>query len=57
VWTRLGAPVQVGDLCASLAAVYAVDEATCRRDVIAHLEQLRAAGLLEVSVAGGPDRG
>ena len=48
IWTRLAAPIQVGELCAGLSAVYAVDEATCLRDVTALLGQLREAGLLAV---------
>jgi hypothetical protein len=46
IWAMLEAPLLVDELCTRLVAVYEVDEATCRRDVIAHLERLRAEGLL-----------
>ena len=48
VWARLETPIQVAELCAKLAVVYAVDEKTCLTDAIALLEQLRDARLIEI---------
>ena len=43
-----GGWVTVGALIAGLAAEFAVDEETCLRDVAALLEDLSAAGLVEL---------
>ena len=51
VWRLIdegGAWVTVGALIAALTAEFAVDEETCLRDVAALLEELSAAGLVEL---------
>jgi hypothetical protein len=51
IWSRLAAPLQVRELCDQLVAVYDTDAATCERDVIALLVQLRDSGLIELHPA------
>lgn len=46
IWRMLAEPKSVDDLCAALTADYAVDEATCRADILPVLRQLRAEGLI-----------
>lgn len=48
IWMRIREPLRVEDLCRDLAGHYAVDLATCRRDVLAFLEQALAEGLIVV---------
>lgn len=52
IWQRLAAPVRVVDLCAQLMEQYDVDEATCRVDTLAFLNDLHAAGLVEIHEPG-----
>lgn len=49
VWELIATPVQVGAMCDRLQQEFAVDEATCRKDVLALLQDLANAGLLQVS--------
>jgi hypothetical protein len=48
IWEQLHQPVSVQALLASVVAEYEVDEQTAREDLLKLLEQLRAAGLIEV---------
>jgi hypothetical protein len=52
LWAMLEAPVAVSRLHASLVAAYEVDEQRARADLLKLLEQLQAAGLIEVCGAG-----
>ena len=51
IWAMIEKPVSIGDLCARLTARYRVDPATCARDVIDWLEDLRREGM----IASAPD--
>ncbi len=51
VWDAISEPTTVADVCERMVRAYAVDEATCRPAVIALIERLDAAGLVEI-VAG-----
>jgi hypothetical protein len=46
IWNLLAEPVRIGDLCATLVAMYRVDPEVCRRQVLDLLEELRAEGLI-----------
>ena len=48
IWDLLEAPASAESVCGRLRDEYAVDEATCLADVTRTLDDLRAAGLLEV---------
>lgn len=48
IWELLEEPRSVADLCAALSREFAVDAASCRRDVLTFLEQLAASQLLDV---------
>jgi len=48
LWDSLQNPVAVSALHASMIAEYDVDDATAREDLLKMLEQLRAAGLIEI---------
>jgi hypothetical protein len=48
VWDAIAEPSSVARVCETLAARYAVDDVTCQRDVLALVEQLRDARLVEV---------
>lgn len=48
IWRRLEQPVTVADLCDGLAADYAADLETIRRDVLALLGQMTEKGLVTV---------
>jgi hypothetical protein len=48
VWDEIQAPIAVNDLCSRLMGDYAVDESTCRRDVVAVLQGLCDAGLVDI---------
>lgn len=54
IWHQLADPVRVADLCAQLMEQYDVDETMCRADTLAFLNELHAAGLVEVHE---PDNG
>ena len=47
IWELLERPRSVGELCAALEGEFAVSADTCRTDVLAFLEQLQEAELLE----------
>jgi hypothetical protein len=51
VWELIEHPVAVASVVDRLRAEYDVDEATCRADVLAFLEELRREELLEVTGA------
>ena len=48
IWALLESPLSVGELCEQLVATYDVDAEICQRDVLALLEELREAGLLQI---------
>jgi hypothetical protein len=48
VWNALAAPATVREVCVRLSAVYTIDEDTCEAAVVALLEQMREAGLVEI---------
>jgi len=48
IWELLERPQCVGELCASLEGEFDVSSETCRADVLAFLEQLEEAELLEI---------
>lgn len=48
VWDRIAVPISIQEICMSLREEYAVDEATCREDVVNLLKGLRDAGLVQV---------
>ena len=48
IWALIEAPATIASVCDDLLALYAVDEDTCRRDVLDLLEQLRAARLISL---------
>jgi hypothetical protein len=52
IWRLIENPVAIGSVCDTLTALYAVDEAVCRRDVLDLIEELRAAEL--IMVESGP---
>jgi hypothetical protein len=49
VWDLIAMPTSIGTVCARLREEYAVDEATCLRDVTALLQDWCEAGLIKVS--------
>lgn len=51
VWEQIQQPRTVGDLCAAMLAEYEVERERCEHDVIVLLQQLAAAGLIEVTDA------
>jgi hypothetical protein len=48
IWTMLGEPRRVGDLCAALASTYEVDEQTLVADVTRFLQVLIDRGLVRI---------
>ncbi|MCU1354217.1 MAG: Coenzyme synthesis protein (PqqD) [Acidimicrobiales bacterium] len=46
VWALLDGTRTVDAICAELVATFAVDEETCRRDVLTFLDDLAANGLV-----------
>jgi hypothetical protein len=48
VWDLMEQPVSVSDLCAALEREFDVTPNQCRNDVLAFLEQLREADLIEI---------
>jgi hypothetical protein len=46
VWKLIEAPLRVNEICAALLAEYKVEPATCERQVLDLLEELRAEGLI-----------
>jgi len=48
VWDLIATPLPVAAVCARLCKEYAVDEATCLREVTNLLQRLSASGLVQV---------
>ena len=48
IWELISGPTSVDTICARLRQEFAVDKATCRRDVLHLLERLHAAGLIKL---------
>ncbi|MBI1329292.1 MAG: lasso peptide biosynthesis PqqD family chaperone [Alphaproteobacteria bacterium] len=48
IWALIATPMKVGDLCNQLVAEYDVDMATCERQVLDLLEELRAEKMIEM---------
>lgn len=48
IWNLLEQPRTLSDLQAAVVAEYDVDAENCERDVVAFVESLRSAGLVEV---------
>jgi hypothetical protein len=49
VWDLIVAPISLEAICAQLRREYAVDEATCHREVTALLQGLCDAGLVQLA--------
>ena len=49
IWELIQEPKTVAELCDAVAARYEVDPAVCYRDVVALLQQLADARLVEIS--------
>lgn len=49
VWQLVQQPQRVSDVCARIHAEYDVEPERCERDVLALLQDMQAAGLIEVS--------
>jgi Coenzyme PQQ synthesis protein D (PqqD) len=49
IWSLLAAPIRVSDICITLLAEYQVEAATCERQVLDLLEELRAEGLIDTA--------
>jgi hypothetical protein len=48
VWELIEKPVKVAELIDGLLGKYDVDRETCEKDVLAFLEELHEAGILQV---------
>ena len=48
IWSLLDEPRTLGDLKTAVLAEYDIDEESCERDVIAFVDALKSAGLVEV---------
>lgn len=46
IWNLIAEPTRIGDLCARLTSEFRVDEATCERQVLDLLEEMRAEGMI-----------
>jgi len=55
VWALIATPRKVGEICATLLDEFVVDAATCERQVLDLLEDLRREGLLIVAEAISAD--
>jgi hypothetical protein len=53
IWRMIAEGIKVQELCRTLAAEYCVDVSTCKSDVMALLDEMRAEGLIEI-VAEAP---
>ncbi len=51
VWDLIGTPTSLGSICAELCVEFAVDPETCLREVSDILNEMRSAGLVQVSCA------
>ena len=47
IWVLIAEPKRIGDVCATLTTEYDVDPATCERQVLDLLEELRGEGMVE----------
>ena len=54
IWTLLQEPLSVGELRDAILSEYDVDEETCTADVLALLEDLQRADLIEVQPGADP---
>jgi hypothetical protein len=54
IWELLADPRSVDSLCEQLTREFEVDDAVCRREVLAFLEQLRKEGIVSVTADGRP---
>ncbi len=54
IWELFREPTSIRAACRTLTGRYAVDEATCERDVLSTLTELLQAGLVEVIDAVSP---
>ena len=54
IWELLQKPIRVREIHAVLVDEFEVEEETARRDLLAVLFELRAAGLIEVRGGDGP---
>jgi len=48
IWTLIEQPVVIAELCDTLLGLFDIDEETCRRDVLALLDELAREGLIRV---------
>lgn len=48
IWELLESPLTVKEICSQLSKVYAVDAATCERDVLEFVNELVNEGLIQV---------
>jgi PqqD family protein of HPr-rel-A system len=48
IWELLEQPRSVADVCDSVSAEFKIDPSDCHADVLAFLDDLREAGLVEV---------
>jgi hypothetical protein len=46
IWTLLESPIHIGDICEKLLTEYDVEPATCERQVLDLLEELRTEGII-----------
>jgi len=51
IWELINVPVSVGELCSQLRTEFSVDEDVCRKEILALLKLLLAAGLIQVKDA------
>lgn len=51
IWSLIQQPRTLDELCAAVTAQYAVDDATCARDIIALLHDLASHSLVEMTYA------
>jgi predicted DNA-binding transcriptional regulator YafY len=48
IWEMLVKPIRLSEICATLQTQYAVEEKTCRQEILALVATLKEAGLLQV---------
>ncbi len=48
IWEMLTQPIRLSDICAELQGHFAVDETTCRQEVLALATTLNDVGLLQI---------
>ena len=52
IWQLLDKPVAIATICDRITEVYDINRETCEAETLAFIEQLRAAGLIELVNAG-----